>query len=269
MNMEQIQQLLVQYGAKLLKGILILIIGCVFVHYLLKLCRSAMRKNPNIRMEATLGTFLNNLVRVLLYMTVILTAAGAMGVPLTTVVALLGSAGVAFSLAMQGALSNLIGGVMLLILKPIRADEFVKVGDVEGSVKGIGVFYTDLVTFDGKHVSMPNSSLTNTPIINFTREGRRRVDVGFSVSYDTPIDRVMEVLNQVVRETEHVLPDPAPAVKLTACGASSMDYAIRLWTKTSDYWDVYFFLLEHGKRALDAAGIRVPYPQLDVHLDRE
>ena len=125
------------------------------------------------------------------------------------------------------------------------------------------------MTFDGKHVSMPNSSLTNTPIINFTREGRRRVDVGFSVSYDTPIDRVMEVLNQVVRETEHVLPDPAPAVKLTACGASSMDYAIRLWTKTSDYWDVYFFLLEHGKRALDAAGIRVPYPQLDVHLDRE
>ena len=136
MNMEQIQQLLVQYGAKLLKGILILIIGCVFVHYLLKLFRSAMRKNPNIRMEATLGTFLNNLVRVLLYMTVILTAASAMGVPLTTVVALLGSAGVAFSLAMQGALSNLIGGVMLLILKPIRADEFVKVGDVEGSVKG-------------------------------------------------------------------------------------------------------------------------------------
>ncbi len=266
LNLEHIGDLLTTHGMRLLTGLLILVAGSVAVHFAIKLTRRRIEMSPSLRPEPTVATFLNNLVRVVLYGLVILTAANAMGVPLTTVVALVGSAGVAVSLAMQGALSNLIGGVLLLLLKPIRVGEYVKAADTEGTVQGIGVFYTDLVTFDGKHVSMPNSSLTNTPIVNFTREGRRRVDVTFSVSYDTPMDDVFSVLNRVVAETGRVLPDPAPAVKLTACASSSMDYVIRLWTETADYWDVYFSLIERGKRALDAAGISVPFQQVDVHL---
>lgn len=269
MTAEQLQQLLTDNGLKLLKGLLILVIGLTAVHFVNKLVRRKLASRVPVKIDPTVASFASNLTRVVLYAVVVMTAAGAMGIPLTTLVALVGSAGVAVSLAMQGALSNLIGGLLLLLLKPIRVGEYVKVGDVEGSVQGIGVFYTDLVTFDGKHVSMPNSSLTNTPIVNFTREGRRRVDVSFSVSYSAPIDEVMAVLSRLAAETDRVLPDPAPAVKLTACGPSSMDYAVRLWTATADYWDVYFGLLERGKRALDAAGIQVPFQQVDVHLKAE
>lgn len=266
MNLDHLSTLITTYGAKLGAGLLVLIVGLIAVHWGMKAVRRGLDKSERIRVEPTVGSFLQNLIRVVLSLLVILTAASIMGVPMTTVVALVGSAGVAVSLAMQGALSNLIGGVMLLLLKPIRVGEYVKISDMEGTVQGIGVFYTDLVTFDGKHVSMPNSSITNTPIVNLSREGRRRVDVSFSVSYSAPIDDVLAVLNRLVAGTEHVLPDPAPAVKLTACSASSMDYAVRLWTETAHYWDVYFYLLEQGKRALDAAGIEVPYQQVDVHV---
>ncbi len=269
MNTERLSALLTENGARLLKGLLILIIGMIAVHWVLRLLRGRLSGTGKLRIEPTLGRFLSNILRLLLYAVVILTAANAMGIPLTTVVALVGSAGVALSLAMQGALSNLIGGVMLLILKPIRAGEYIRVSEFEGSVQGIGVFYTDLVTFDGKHISVPNSSMTNTPIINYTREGRRRVDVSFSVSYDAPIDSVLAVLNALIARTDRVLPDPAPQVRLTGCASSSMDYAIRLWTATADYWDVYFFLLEHGKRALDEAGISVPFQQVDVHMKHD
>lgn len=269
MDFEKLGELLTTNGLRLLKGLLILVIGMTAVHYVLKFARRRMAQSVAPKFEPTLATFLSNILRLILYTVVILTAAGAMGIPLTTLVAVVGSAGVAVSLAMQGALSNLIGGVMLLLLKPIRVGEYIRVNDSEGSVQGIGVFYTELTTFDGKHVSMPNSSLTNTPIINYTREGRRRVDVSFSVSYDAPIDDVFAVLNRVVADTGRVLPDPAPQVKLTACASSSMDYAVRLWTTTADYWDVYFTLLEQGKRALDAAGISVPFQQVDVHLKPE
>ncbi len=266
LDLSRVKTLVTTYGARLVTGLAILILGALVIHLVLRLLRRRINRKVNPRIDPTVASFIQNFARFLLYTLLVLTAVNIMGVPMTTVVALLGSAGVAVSLAMQGALSNLIGGVILLLLKPIRAGEYVKVNDCEGTVQGIGVFYTDLVTFDGKHVSIPNSSMTNTPITNFTREGRRRVDVTFPVSYLAPIDRVFEVLNGLVARTDRVLPDPAPQVRLTSCASSSMDYAVRLWTKTEDYWDVYFFLIEQGKRALDEAGIPIPYQQVDVHL---
>ena len=158
------------------------------------------------------------------------------------------------------------GGVMLLLLKPIKVDEYIKVGDVEGTVKRIGAFYTELATPDNRYITMPNSSLTNTAIYNNARLGTRRLDVFFSVSYDADIDHVKQVLTEVIGRCEGILPDPAPAVKLTECGDSAMRYVIRVWTNGSDYWNANFFLLEEGKKALDAAGIPIPYPQMDVHL---
>ena len=179
---------------------------------------------------------------------------------------LLASAGVAVSLAMQGVLTNLIGGFILLLFKPIKVGEYVRIGENEGTVKAIGAFYTEMATFDNRHINLPNGTLTNTAIINYTREGSRRLDLTFSVSYDSSMDQVYEVLNQVVSQEEALLPDPAPAVVLNKCADSSLDFQIRVWVKTEDYWPVNFRLLDNGKRALDKAGISIPYPQMDVHM---
>ena len=141
-----------------------------------------------------------------------------------------------------------------------------KIGDNEGSVKSIGAFYTELVTIDNWLVHLPNGSLTNTAIVNFTREGTRRLDLTFSVGYDSDMDQVYEVLNRVVSDEKALLKDPVPTVNLLKCGDSSLDFTVRVWVNASDYWPVYFRMLDNGKRALDKAGINIPYPQMDVHM---
>ena len=173
-------------GIHLLYGVLILVIGLVAVHWLMRLIR---RYESRVKLEPTVKSFLINLIRVMLYVIVILAVAGEIGIPMTSILAVLASAGVAVSLAMQGALSNLVGGLLLLILQPMKAGEYIRVGEQEGTVRSIGAFYTDLVTLDSQRVSLPNSSLTNTPIINFNREGTRRLDMTFSLSYQTDIDK--------------------------------------------------------------------------------
>ena len=253
-------------GINLLRGIIVLVVGFFLVHWALKL---VSRNEKYIRMDPTLKGFLDNLMRIVLYIVVILTAVNVMGIPMTSVVALVASAGVAISMAVQGALSNLVGGLMLLLLKPIKVDEYIKVGDIEGTVKRIGAFYTELATPDNRYITMPNSLLTNTSIINNARLGTRRLDVFFSVSYRADIDHVKQVLTSVMNRCEGILPDPEPAVKLTECGESALKFVIRVWTKGSDYWNANFFLLEEGKKALDAAGISIPYPQMDVHVKQD
>ena len=248
-------------GINLLRGISVLVVGFFLIHWILKL----LSKNDKyVHIEPTLKGFLDNLIRIGLYIVVILTAANVMGIPMTSIVTLVASAGVAVSLALQGALSNLVGGLMLLLLKPIAVNEYVKAGDTEGTVKKVGAFYTELATPDNRFISVPNSTLTNTAIINFTRLGTRRLDVVFGVNYHSDIDHVKRVLMEVVGRCGHILPDPAPVVLLTECGDSALKFTIRVWT--DDYWTANFFLLEEGKKALDKAGISIAYPQLDVHL---
>ena len=250
-------------GMNLLRGLVVLAVGCFLVHWLMKLIE---RSEKYVRIEATLKGFLGNLIKLVLYLLVILTAANVVGIPLTSIVTLIGTAGVAVSLAMQGALSNLVGGATLLLLKPIRVGEYVKIGDYEGTVKSIGAFYTDVIAFDNRHICLPNSALTNTAIVNFTREGTRRLDVTFSVSYDSDLDTVYKTLTALADGNAAVLREPAPSVVLNKCADSSLDFIVRVWTKTADYWDVYFYLMDQGKRALDKAGIEIPYPQMDVHV---
>ena len=179
---------------------------------------------------------------------------------------LLASGGVAIGLALQGAFGNLIGGLILLILRPIRAGEYVKIGDSEGTVQSVGAYYTELITPDNKHLSLPNGTLTNTAITNFSREGTRRLDLVFSVDYGSDMDKVYSVLKDLVAKEDAVLSQPAPQVVLSKCADSSLDFAVRVWVKTEDYWPVNFRLLDGGKRALDAAGISIPFPQMDVHV---
>ncbi len=263
MDWEKLTSFITTGGVDLLRGLLVLAVGLFVVHWIIK----GLEKNDKyMRIEPTAKGFIKNLIRILLYVLVILTAANAMGVPMTSVVTLVASAGVAVSLAMQGVLTNLIGGFILLLLKPIKVGEYVKIDSNEGTIKTIGAFYTEMTTFDNKRVCLPNGSLTNTAIMNFTREGTRRLDLTFSVSYESDLHQVYDVLKGEVAKQTAVLPDPAPVVTLTKMGDSSLDIAVRVWVKNEDYWPVNFSLLENGKLALDRAGISIPFPQMDVHM---
>ncbi len=263
MNFDSLEAYLKATGIHLLYGVLILVIGLVAVHWTVRLFR---RYEARLKLEPTVKSFLINLIRVLLDAIVILTAAGQIGIPLTSVFALLASVGVAVSLAMQGALSNLVGGLMLLILQPMKAGEYIKVGELEGTVRTIGAFYTELVTLDGRRVSVPNSSLTNTAIINYSREGKRRIDLTFSVAYGSDADAVRRALAGAAEHCEHLFAEPAPEVLLDRCADSSINFILRVWTAPAHYWDVYFFLQDAGKKTIDRAGITIPFPQVDVHI---
>jgi len=263
MDWESIKHFLSTAGVDLLRGIVVLVVGLFLTHWLIKLLDKYFSKS---KLEPTLRGFIRNLVRILLYVVVLLTTASTLGIPLTSIVTLLASAGVAVSLALQGVLTNLIGGFILLLFKPIKVGEYVKIGDHEGTVKAIKAFYTEMVTFDNKFLNLPNGTLTNTPIANFTREGTRRLDLTYCVSYESSLDQVYEVLNGVVAGEKAILPDPAPAVVLSKCADSALEFSVRVWVKSEDYWPVNFRMLDQGKRALDAAGISIPYPQMDVHM---
>ena len=266
MDWSTIVPILTEHGLKLLGGLLVLVIGLLIVGWVKKLI---LRSKLFSKMEPTAVGFVKNLISVLLYAIVILSAAGVLGVPLSLFVTIVSLAGAAISLALQGALSNFIGGIIILILRPFKVGQYLKVGDTDGTVRQIGMYYTELVTPDGKQISLPNSALTNTSIINFSSEERRRIDLDFGVSYDAPIDEVRKVLLEVAERSELPLKDPAPQVLLQEMADSAVKYRLRLYVKNSDYWTLYYYLLEEGKRALDAAGLEIPFPQMDVHVKNE
>ena len=266
MNFEDISTLIKTQGVKLLWGAMTLIIGFIIVNGILKL---AARSSSKVKIDPTLKSFLSNIIKIILYVIVILTAVNVMGIPLTSVITLVASAGVAVSLAMQGALSNLVGGVTLLLLKPIAVGDFVSVNGIDGTVRGIGAFYTDMTTPDNRHVFMPNSSMVNTSIVNYSREGTRRMDITFSVSYSASIPRVREILLALANACPTVMDDPAPVAVMAAFSDSSVSVILRLWCKSSDYLTTLYSLQEDGKKALEDAGIQIPFPQMDVHVKHD
>ena len=263
MDWNRITDFLSIAGANLLSGLAVLAAGCFLAHWILKLLN---RSNIFRKIDPTLRDFLKSMIRIVLYIVVVFTAANTMGIQMTSIVTLLASAGVAVSLALQGVLTNLLGGFILLLMKPIRVGEYVRIGDNEGTVKSIGIFYTQINTLDNRLISLPNGSLTNTAIINYSREKLRRVDFVFSVSYQSNMDQVYEVLMKAAKAQEGVLADPPPEVHLTECGNSSLDFSVWVWIEPKNYWPVRLGLTDSGKRALDRAGIQIPYPQVDVHM---
>ena len=256
MDFDQIKTFLTSAGTDLLRGIVVFVAGCLLVRWILKLFD---RKDFLKKIDPTGKAFLKNLARVLLYILVGFTTANTMGLPMTSIVTLFASAGVAVSLALQGVLGNLLGGFILMILKPIKVGEYVRINDNEGTVKNIGTIYTQINTIDNRLISLPNGSLTNMPIINYSREPMR-------LSYDSDMNLVYDVLKKTADTQEGVLKDPAPQVHLSECADSSLDFAVWLWILPSDYAKVRYEFQDRGKRALDAAGISIPYPQMDVHV---
>ena len=266
MDYESITKFFMSAGINLLFGIIIIVVGLFFTSWLVKI----LRKSKTIsKFDPSLQSFIINTVKLILIVIIVLTAANVIGIPLTSIITIFASAGVAISLGMQGALGNLVGGVILLILKPIKSGEFVKIGDHIGFVKAIGAFYTEIKTKDATLISLPNSALTNTAIINFTREGLRRVQVEFLVSYDSDIDTVFTVLKEMALKGDLIHADPPPKVVLDSCGSSGMVFEVRAWTEAENFSKVKKYMILSGKRALDAAGIKIPYQQLDVHIKQD
>ena len=266
MDIDKLKEFVTTAGVNLLLGIIILVVGFFLLHWLIKFLR---KSKTFAKLDPSLQSFFVNAIKLVLAVIIVLSAANVIGVPLTSVLTIFASAGVAISLGMQGALGNLVGGVTLLILKPIKVGEYVNVGQYRGIVKNIGAFYTEIRTLDNSLISLPNSNLTNTAIVNYSREGISRIEAQFTVSYNSDIDTVREVLLDMARKGEKVLEDPSPWVLITKCTETGIVVLVRAWAKAEDWGNVYYYMLEYGKRALDKAGIKVPYQQMDVHLQKD
>lgn len=244
--------------------IVLLIAGClVAMKVILKLVDRTFRR---LELERGLHTFVHAALRVILWMLTACIVLDYIGVPMTSLVALVGVIGLAVSLAIQGTLSNLAGGIQVLVSKPFKAGDYVEAGGVSGTVKEVGLAYTKLATVDNKVISVPNGQISAEKIINYTTEEKRRVDLTFSAPYNAPHQKVIELIRQVVGAHPKALFTPEPFIRVNAYKDSSVEYVVRVWCATGDYWPLYHDLLEQVKTAFDENGIQMPYNQLDVHL---
>jgi len=255
--------LAVTYVPKVLLALLTLIIGLWLIKISSNLAESKLRKS---KIDDTIHQFLISIIVVILKILLFITVISMFGVQMTSFIALLGAAGLAVGLALQGSLSNLAGGVLIVLFKPFKIDDYIESNGVAGHVKLIQIFNTKVLTVENKMVIIPNASLTNNNIINYTNEEKRRVDISIGVSYKEDIKKVQKVLLKVAADNKKSLSSPEPAARVIGYGDNSVDFTFRVWCNTADYWDVFFDLNEAIKPAFDTAGIEIPYPQQDVHL---
>ncbi len=257
--------LLIQYSINIISAILILFVGNIITKMIANSVAKLLKRKE---MDKAVIGFVHGLVRYLLFVIVLIAALGRIGVQTASVVAVIGAAGLAVGLALQGSLSNFAAGVLIVAFRPFKAGDYVETGGVAGSVDSIQIFQTILKTPDNKMVVVPNSSVIGGPITNYSRHETRRIDLVIGVSYGSDLQKTKEVLLKTLEAESRLLKDPAPTVGVLALADSSVNFAVRPWVKTGEYWPVYFDLLQKIKENLDAAGIEIPFPQMDVHLNR-
>lgn len=261
--LEKGQVLLATYGLKLVAAIAIFIIG----KWVAKLIRRViLRMMEKGQVDTTIQSFVANLAYVGAMVFVVLAALGQLGIQTTSFIAVLGAAGLAIGLALQGSLSNFAAGFLLIIFRPFKVGDFIEGAGTSGVVDKIEIFTTTLRTGDNKTIIIPNSSLTGGNIINYSAQETRRVDLTVGVSYEDDIKKVKAVLMDIISAESRVLKDPAPLVAVSELADSSVNFTVRLWVKSSDYWGVYFGTTEAVKLRFDQEGISIPFPQRDVHL---
>jgi small conductance mechanosensitive channel len=202
----------------------------------------------------------------LLTIVVLIAAIGALGVQTTSLLAVLGAAGLAVGLALQGSLSNFAAGVLIVAFRPYKVDDVIEAGGVTGTVRAVAIFTTIINTVDNKKIIVPNSQIMNGIIINYSANDKRRVDMLIGCGYQNDLDKVRTVLNKIMESDPRILKTPAPTIAVTALGETSVNLVVRPWVKTADYWDVYFYVHEQIKKDFDAAGITIPIPPRDVHI---
>ena len=242
---------------------LLLFIGNKLIKFLMNRFK---RSKLYQKMDPGLASFMASGSRIVLYIILILMCFGVLGIETASFLALFTSGGVAIGIAFQGSVTNLAGGVMIFLFHPFRVGDYIETTEIAGTVNAISVLYTVVLTPDNKRVTVPNGSLTNAAITNYSAEGQRRVELTFSVSYDCDIDKVKQILLSVAESDPKSLKDPAPLARLKTQSASSLDFVLRVWCAPENYWDLYFDLNENVKKALDEAGMEIPFPQMDVHM---
>ena len=244
--------------------IVLLLLACMVVmKVLLRLLDRTFRR---LEVEKSLHTFVRAALRVFLWIITICLVLGYIGIPMTSLIAVLSVLGLAITLAVQGSLSNLAGGIQVLVSKPFKADDYIEVGSVGGTVAEVGLVYTKLRTIDNKIISIPNGQISGEKIVNYSTEEQRRVDLTFNTSYDDAPERVTACIRDVIGAHPKAFFTPEPFVRVSAYQASSVEYTVRVWCATEDYWALYFDLLEQVKAAFDRAGIEMTYNHLNVHM---
>ena len=253
-----------KYGLGLIAALVILAFGWWLAGRVQRLILRALDRLP--RMDATLKPFLSSLARYAIIAITLVAVLARLGVQTTSIIAVLGAAGLAVGLALQGTLQNIAAGIMLLLLRPFKVGDYIDASGIAGTVDEIGLFTTDMTTYDGVYRSVPNASLWNTSILNYSRLPTRRMDIPVGIAYEDDVEKAMTLLLDHLKQDSRVLSEPAPQVLVTGLGESSVDLSLRCWSERTDFWTLKFELNKNAKLCLDAAGISIPFPQRDVHL---
>jgi small conductance mechanosensitive channel len=264
-----IQQLIETYvlpwGINIVMSLAIFVIGKFVVGMLVNFSRKLMSK---AKVDTILINFIASIVKTLLLLFVIIAALNQLGVNTTSMIALIGAAGLAIGLALQGTLQNLASGVMLIIFRPFSDGDFIEAAGISGVVEQIGIFSITMRTGDNREIIIPNGAIYGGTITNNSRRATRRVDMVFGIGYDDDLLKAKELLGRILSEDDRILADPEPLVAVGELADSSVNFNVRPWCKTSDYWGVYYDTHEKVKLLFDAEGISIPYPQMDVHQDK-
>ena len=258
-------ELIVAHGMKVVTAIIVLIIGLWIIARIAKVTDKMMEKRE---VSVSLRGFLKALISILLKVMLLISIAQMVGIETTSFIAVLGALGLAVGLALQGTLANFAGGVMILLFKPFKVGDLIESQGHLGTVKEIHIFVTILLTPENKTVIIPNAAVSNNDIVNYTTEGMMRVDMVFGISYESNIKDAKDILLKIIENHPSVLKEPAPFVGVKELADSSVNLAVRPYSAPQDYWAVYFDVIEAGKIALDEAGINIPFPQVDVHMEK-
>lgn len=261
--MDTLKSLMETYGPSVIKAVLIFVIGRIVIGFIIGIIRRVMDKS---NIDQTLTKFILSLTKILLLTVIIIAALEALGVETTSFIAILGAAGLAIGLALQGSLSNFSAGVMLIIFRPFKVGDYVEAGGTSGVIEEIRIFNTVMRSPDNKEIIVPNSPIINSNITNYSAKETRRIDLVFGIGYDDDIKKTKQLLEQLVKADDRILPDPAPVVAVGELADSSVNFIVRPWVKTADYWAVFWDLTEKVKLTFDQEGISIPYPQQDVHM---
>ncbi len=256
-------ELVMLYAPKLLLAIITLLIGLWIIKMVMKLFDRAMEKG---KVDVSLRKFLTSLTGILLKILLLISVASMVGIATTSFVAIIGAAGLAVGLALQGSLANFAGGVLILLFKPYKVGDLIDAQGYTGTVHSIQVFNTILKTPDNKTIIIPNGAISGGSITNFSTEPTRRVDMVFGIGYDDDINKAKMVLNRIIASDARILKEPASMVVLSELADSSVNFTVRVWCNAADYWSIYFDMQERVKTEFDKEGLSIPYPQRDVHL---
>ena len=260
------QGLLIEYGVNIAAALVTLLIGYLAANLISNGVERVMKAR---NLDTTVTHFVGSVLKYALLVFVVIAALGRVGVQTASFVAIIGAAGLAIGLALQGSLSNFAAGFLLIIFRPIKAGEFIEVAGTSGSVQSVQLFTTTLTSPDNKMVVVPNSAILNGNIVNYSRMDTRRVDMTFGIGYGSDLRKAKQLLERLVSEEPRILKDQAATIAVAALADSSVNIVVRPWVKTADYWGVWFDFHEKVKLAFDAEGIEIPFPQMALHMQKQ